>query len=247
MKPAANSVSRPASRPAPNFDPLARLYRWMEYLSFGPWLWRCRCAFLPQLTACRRALVLGDGDGRFTARLLRANPAIEIDAIDASPAMLHALQRRAGPHVDRVRTHRADARLWTPPTPPCDLIVTHFFLDCLGSDEIAALAATLHLAAAPGAMWVVSEFAVPAGLFGQLVARPVVAGLYWAFGWMTGLAARNLPDHAAALRRAGFALQKQRTWLGGLLVSQLWVKTSCQDPLSGPIVMTRSTQMLQQC
>src|ERR1019366_262867 len=163
--PAGSVRSAPRMNRPPNFDRLARLYRWMEIASFGPWLWRCRCAFLGELGRCRRALVLGDGDGRFTALLRRANPDIQVDAVDASPAMLRALVRRAGPHAARVHAHVADARQWGPRPPaqtqPYDLIVTHFFLDCLTTGEIASLAATVGPALTWDALWVVSEFAVP--------------------------------------------------------------------------------------
>jgi SAM-dependent methyltransferase len=216
----------PQLNPPPNFNRLARLYRWMEWTSFGPWLWWCRVAFLPQLAACRNALVLGDGDGRFTARLLRANPAIHIDTVDASPAMLRSLVRRAGADAVRVRTFCADARQWQPanPTPETsyDLIVTHFFLDCLTTEEIESLAATLRKAVSPPALWLVSEFAIPEGWFGTLVARPLVWWLYCAFGRLTGLTLRALPDHRSALQQSGFAIQQRRTWLGGILVSELW-------------------------
>jgi SAM-dependent methyltransferase len=208
--------------PPPNLNRLARLYRWMEIASFGPWLWWCRCAFLREITGCRRALVLGEGDGRFAARLLRVNAQVEIDAVDASEAMLCALVRRAGPHAGRVAVHCGDIRLWEPAGPPYDLIVTHFFLDFLTGEEVQALAVKLHKAVTPSSMWVVSEFAVPEGWFGRLAARPVVGGLYWAFGWLTGLTVRTLPDHLAALQSSGFRLVKRRAWLRGLLVSELW-------------------------
>ncbi len=121
----------------PDFDGLAGVYRWMEYFSFGPWLALTRRTFLKDATACRRALVIGDGDGRFTARLLRQNPDIRVDAVDASAAMLESLMRHAGGHADRVTVHQADARSWTPPqeVSPYDLIATHFFLDCLTQAE----------------------------------------------------------------------------------------------------------------
>lgn len=207
---------------APNFNRLARLYRWMEVASFGPWLWWCRCAYLGSLADCRRALVLGDGDGRFTARLLRVHPEIHVDAVDASSAMLASLLHRAGPHAARVRTWRTDARNFQPPDPPYDLIVTHFFLDCLTTAEVQSLAVTLRTVASPAALWVVSEFAVPASRFGRLVARPLVGLLYRAFGVLTGLRLRALPDYRAALLQTGFAIRGQRKWLGGLLVSELW-------------------------
>jgi SAM-dependent methyltransferase len=211
----------------PNFDRLAGVYRWMELFSFGPWLWGCRTAFLGELANCRRALSLGDGDGRFTARLLESNPTIFINAVDASPVMLQALRRRASINAARVQTHLADARQWQPEASSSalyDLAVTHFFLDCLTTDEVHALAAKLAGALSPSALWVVSEFAVPQGIFGRLIAAPVVAGLYWAFGWLTGLQVRSLPDYRSALGDSGFALRRNRRFLGGLLVSEFWVK-----------------------
>lgn len=156
--PAAAGVSTGA--PA-NFDRLAGIYRWMEWASFGPWLGRCRRAFLPEMATARRALVLGDGDGRFTAALLAANPAVVVDAVDASPAMLHALEQRSGSHAARLRTLVADARRWTPQAAGYDLVATHFFLDCLTTDEVKALAARIRPELASEAAWVISEFAEP--------------------------------------------------------------------------------------
>lgn len=206
----------------PNFNSLARIYRGMERATFGPWLWRCRCAFLEELHTRRAALVIGDGDGRFTARLLEENLAIFIDAVDVSSAMLRALLRNAGIRSSRVRVHLADARRWNPPAPPYDLVVTHFFLDCLTTAEVVSLATRLRSSVTPSACWLVSEFAVPMGWFGSLVARPVVAGLYLAFWLLAGLSVHRLPDHRKALTQAGFTLEQQRRWLGGLLVSELW-------------------------
>jgi SAM-dependent methyltransferase len=221
--------------PPPNFDRLARPYRWMELATFGPWLGRCRRAFLAETANRRHALILGDGDGRFTARLLAENSIIEIDAVDVSPAMLKALTRRAGRNVARVRTHLAEARQWRPDlspdvvakNQPYDLIVTHFFLDCLTTEEVQSLASELRRAVAPSALWLVSEFAVPAGWFGRMLARPLISGLYLAFGWLTGLTVRTLPDYRSALGAAGFILLQRRTWLAGLLTAELW--TSSQN------------------
>jgi hypothetical protein len=105
---------------------------------------------------------------------------------------------------------------------PYDLVVTHFFLDCLTTQEVQSLAVAIRAVVSPSALWVVSEFVTPANWYGRLVARPVVWGLYLAFGWLTGLGVRSLPNHSSALRRAGFCLQQRRAWLGGLLASELW-------------------------
>ena len=194
----------------------------MEWLTFGPFLWRCRCAFLHRLGHSRRALVLGDGDGRFTARLLADNPSVLVDAVDASAAMLSELARRAGPHRSRVQFQVADVRAWDLPAAAYDLVVTHFFLDCLAVDEIESLARRLRHHLRPDAAWVVSEFNLPANRFGRFIARLLIAVLYRAFGVLTGLTVRTLPNHRKAFAQFGFILKHQRKWLGGLLVSEWW-------------------------
>jgi hypothetical protein len=219
------------SNAAPNFDRVARIYRWLEYLTFGPLLWRCRIHFLPQLGHCRRALILGDGDGRFTARLLCGNPDLEATAIDCSPRMIASLQRASAAHASRLKTQVADLRDWQwaaaanmsgNMSANYDLIVTHFFLDCLTTEEVAALSARLAHAASPGALWLVSEFAIPSSFFGHYLAAPLVAALYRAFRLLTGLAPQSLPDHPQALAASGWSLHSQRTHFAGLLLSQLW-------------------------
>ncbi len=206
----------------PNFDRLAKIYRWMEFFTFGPVLAHCRNAFLPEIATVRRALVLGDGDGRFAAELLRVNSQVQIDVVDASRAMLDALLGRAGANRRRVTAHRADVRDWKPENTQYDLVVTHFFLDCLTTEECFGLAARLQGAVSPSACWIVSEFAIPDGWFGRLVALPLIWLLYRAFGFLTGLRIRSLPDYRAALRDAGFAITQQRTRLHGLVVSEVW-------------------------
>jgi hypothetical protein len=209
--------------PIPNFDPLAKPYRWLEYLTFGPYLQRTRTHFLKELTHCRQALVLGDGDGRFTAQLLRINPQVQVHAVDASPKMLAALQKSAGLHANRVTIEAADLRHWQPPANQAyDLIATHFVLDCLTSEEIAHLAQLLASSIATGAQWLISEFAIPPTRFGHLLAAPLVFFLYASFRFLTGLPLNHLPNHPTALEKSGWTLQSHYPRLKGLLISQVW-------------------------
>jgi SAM-dependent methyltransferase len=209
--------------PAPtNFDHLARPYRWLEYLTFGPMLERCRFCRIPELTAARRALVLGDGDGRFLARLLAVNPALEADVVDQSPTMLRLLQARAAVGSDRIRIHQADALTFQPAGAAYDLVITHFFLDCFTTEQVRGLVKNLRPHLAPGALWIASEFAIPLGA-AALPSRMVVSSLYLSFRILTGLRTRALPEHAAVFRENGLKLLSLRTFLAGLLVSERWI------------------------
>ena len=207
-----------------SFDLIAKPYRWLEYLTFGLALTRCRNHFLPALTDRRHALILGDGDGRFTAGLLASNSHLEADAVDLSPAMLALLRRRvAAAHPtahSRLRTHLADARTFVP-TGPYDLVVTHFFLDCLTQHELDSFAFCLRPHLTPNALWLVSDFRIPAGSM-HLPARALVRSLYFGFRILTGLRTTRLPNHAAALAAAGLTCTAQHISLAGLLTSELW-------------------------
>jgi SAM-dependent methyltransferase len=229
-----------ASTPA-NFGRIARLYRWMEHLSFGRSLWRCRTHFLRDLADRRSALILGDGDGRFTAALLRANPNIHVDAVDSSAAMLCLLQQRAlaaTPDAStRLHTHHADVRAFVgdlAPNAAYDLVVTHFFLDCLTQKEVDALALGLAPHLQPGALWLVSDFRIPPGMM-QWPARVLVRSLYLAFRILTDLRTTHLPDHAAVLTATGFIRNARKVSLMGMLTTELWTYA---PPSNGRTLLT---------
>jgi SAM-dependent methyltransferase len=211
------------SQPA-NFDRLARLYCWMEYLSFGPYLQQCRVLCLSDISACRRALVYGDGDGRFLAELVRRAPEMQVAAIDASGTMLRQAAKRLPSEV-QVRLVHADALACEAtafPEAPFDLVASHFFLDCFDEEELAVLAAHVNAAAGEGAVWVVSDFAIPRRPGARQLGRIVVSGLYLAFGLLTGLRTRRLPDHGRVMHDSGWRLEDRRTLLLGLLLSERW-------------------------
>ena len=213
-----------ASVPAPpNFDRIARSYHVLERLTLGRSLELCREHFLPHLTPCRHALVLGDGDGRFLARLLTASPSLHADAVDLSPAMLALLQARCRPAGSRLHTHHADALAFAPPPHTrYDLVVTHFFLDCLTQSQLRLLTLRLAPFLSPGALWLVSDFRIPPSGPLRPVARLLVRSLYLAFRLLTGLRPTHLPDHAAALTRIGLHRRSVHPSLFGLLTTELW-------------------------
>ncbi len=202
-----------------NFDPVARLYRYLEFVCFGGALWSRRVAFLPRLKSRTRILLAGEGDGRFLQALLGWNPVGSVDYLDASAQMLALARDRAGADAHRVRFLKADVLSLTQLPGEYDAVVTHFFLDCFSGAELARLIPAIAQSMAPGACWIVSEFqAHPPG------AGILLRGLYLFFRITTGLATGRLPDYRGALLSAGFRLEKSEESLAGLLVSEVWVR-----------------------
>jgi SAM-dependent methyltransferase len=199
-----------------NCDRIARAYRWLEYLVFGRELERRRLRYLTRVAAAQRALILGDGDGRFLGRYAAISQA-SIDSLDSSARMLELARARAG--IGRATYRHADA-LVIPLAPSAyDLIVTHFFLDCFDAADLERLVDRVHAAAQPGALWLISEFRQPAW------ARLLLTGMYLFFRLTTGLSNRTLVDHRPLLQRRGFRLLCEETTRGGLLASELWQRS----------------------
>ncbi len=209
-----------------SFDRVARIYHPGERLVFGRALQKCRTAFLADATRSRRALILGEGDGRFLAALLRVNPCVQIDCVDSSPSMVVTATARVAAAEkgwrDRVRFICADARDWLPPARSYDLLVTHFFLDCFDQSEAEKLVDKIGAAAGPGALWLIAEFSLPAGGLAHWRARAWVFTLYRFFRCITGITARRLPVLGQNLAANGFHLEAGCASLGGMVTSQRW-------------------------
>jgi SAM-dependent methyltransferase len=210
----------------PNFDFIARPYRWLEYLTLGRALERCRLHYLPALLQQRRALILGDGDGRFLAQLIAQNPHLQADVVDTSATMLELLRHRCEAATrniaSRLQVHHTSALSFTPAQgKKHDLVVTHFFLDCLPQPDLEALTARIIPALTPGALWLVSDFRIPFGPM-RLPAKIIVRALYLAFRILTGLRTTRLPDHATPFTHAGLTKISYHHQLAGLLTTELW-------------------------
>jgi len=203
-----------------NCDAIARWYRWLEYLAFGRALERRRREYLDEAANARSVLVLGDGDGRFTAEFVDRNREAIVDSVDLSPRML-ALAKRRTADVSHVNFWRGDARTIALPR-KYDLIVSHFFLDCFVARDLELLIARVSDAAHPEARWLVSEFCLPGSGIRRIAAGLLIKAMYWFF-WMTaGLKASRLPDYSTSFELHGFRRVRHVPAMGGLLVSELW-------------------------
>ncbi|HZE58336.1 MAG TPA: class I SAM-dependent methyltransferase [Chthoniobacterales bacterium] len=207
-----------------SFDAVAPWYRTLETIAFGNALQRARVACLDEIGSPRHGLIVGEGNGRFLAELLRTQPAIEIDCVDASERMLHLAQQRLGHDSSRVRFVRDDITFWAPPAGQYDLIVTHFSLDCFPADQVADIVRKLSHSATGNTVWLLADFRIPSESFDRLRARAWLATMYAFFRVAAGIEARQLVDPSPFLRAAGFTLERQNLLRHGMLKSELWRK-----------------------
>ena len=208
-----------------SFDAVAPWYRTLEILAFGNALQRARVAGLDAIGSPRRALIVGEGNGRFLAALLQRQALIRIDCVDGSERMLdlarrHVLKTAPG-EISRVAFFQHDVTSWVP-NDRYDLIVTHFFLDCFNTQQVGSIVAKLAQASAPNAAWLLADFRIPEAGFGRSQARGWLTVMYWFFRTVARIEARDLLDPSRFLRAEGFELVRQQLFRGGMLKSELW-------------------------
>jgi ubiquinone/menaquinone biosynthesis C-methylase UbiE len=210
-----------------SFDAVAPWYRALETIAFRNALQQARIACLGDIGSPRRALITGEGNGRFLAALLQRQPLIRIDCVDSSQRMLdlarqHVLQTIPN-EVGRVSFLRHDVVSWTP-NDRYDLIVTHFFLDCFSTRQVGLIVAKLAQIAAPDPSWLLTDFRIPDAGFARGYALAWLAVMYGFFRCVAGIEARELVDPSPFLQAEGFSRQRQELFRNGMLKSELWRK-----------------------
>ncbi len=212
-----------------SFDRLAPVYRAMELVLAGGKLQRARLAWLPEVTVCRDALLVGEGAGRFLAACADRLPQTHFTCLDASPEMLRVAKSRwlaAGGDEARVQFVNASLPDWQPAAGGYGLIVTHFFLDCFPPETLAKVIATLTAGAAPGAHWLAADFQEAGTGLARLRSRAILALMYRFFRAVTRLPAKRLTNPDAWLTENGWQLRGRRVSEWGLLHSDWWSKTA---------------------
>lgn len=208
------------------FDLLARPYRTLEYLAFRRTLEKQRFAFLAHANNARRALILGEGDGRFVCEFAKRNTEVTIDCIDASSNMIAVAQERVRKsdiaRPERIRFLHRNALTGVNTGLRYDLIVTHFFLDCFSDSDAGQIVAAVHETCAPAATWLIAEFQQPESGWRKWHARAWLRTMYLFFGLATGLETRHLPKYNARLLAAGFRLCGRELAFADLVSSELW-------------------------
>jgi ubiquinone/menaquinone biosynthesis C-methylase UbiE len=208
-----------------SFDRLAPHYRWMEFVLAGEKLQRCRTAFLDRIPAARNILLVGEGHGRCLVECRSRFPNARITCVDSSEQMLAQARRRlkrCHPGSGLVEFVQADVLDSPTLAKLCDLIVTHFFLDCFRADQLEQVISRLAATATSEAHWLIADFQnAPAGMR-RIRSRLILWTMYAFFRTMTRLPARQLTSPGPCLEGAGFSLHARVETEWGLLHSDWW-------------------------
>ncbi len=208
-----------------NFDRLALHYDWIEALSAGECLQKARTFWLDELHGRKRILSVGEGHGRFAEAVVTRFPEAEFAVVELSPKMLVRAQKRLGCAADNVRWHCCDVLAWKS-AGAFDAIATCFFLDCFPPDTLSEMVNRLARCAAPDALWLVVDFALPPRGLPRWRAQAIHWLMYAFFRRIVGLPARHLTPPNDLLRAHGFELVARHEFEWGLVRADLWRRSA---------------------
>ncbi len=208
------------------FDKLAPWYHFLETISFGNQLQKCRITQLAELNSEKNVLILGDGNGRFLESLLKSNSDTEIVSLDISRNMIELANARITslPNSSKVIFIHSDVFDWDFPKCKYDLVVTNFFLDCFTYSELTNLIKKVSLSLKPEGMLIYGDFNVPKSFFKKTLTSLLLFGMYRFFRMFTRISANSLHDPSSLLIENKFILKNEKYYLGSFLKSQLWIK-----------------------
>lgn len=219
-----------------SFDRIAPYYRWIETLAFGNTLQRARTLWIREIPRPKRALIVGEGNGRFLCELLRAHPKIDVDCIDSSRDMLwiarRRVERKCPESLPHVRFLQRDILRWFPRA-SYDLLATHFFLDCFQRDQLEGIIAKLSGAASAGAVWLLADFTIPTDPFPRWHALTWLCAMYTFFRAVTGITANRIVDPTSFLAANRFVRTKEKSFRWRMIkseayVAQAWSASPCK-------------------
>jgi len=209
-----------------NFDGVASSYLFLETITFGNQLQKCRTSMISHLTNSKRALVLGEGNGRFLEAFCKANPLAEILVIDESPRMLDLAKRRianANPPINnQIEFRCANVFEILPLTGTFDLIVCNFFLDCFTSSEIGQLLGLFRQMLFGEGLLVVGDFRKPHSIFGKIIGEFILKFMHVFFQKTAGISATQLTDLHTILLERSFQKAVEKKLFFGFLNSSIW-------------------------
>ena len=211
-----------------SFCRFARAYHFFEKFLFKDVLEKARFACLDSIHEAKRILIIGEGDGRFLAKLTSINQNCMITVMDSSPIMLSMAKSRV-PTTFRGTINFCNEDVTTFPFPleAFDSVVSHFFLDCFTEETLSVLLKTLSSALCPRGKWLIADFVEPSPTTLWFIPQFLCLRLlYTFFRFKCGIEARSVVSPHNTLKDLGLKKSRCINFCNGLLTSLVFIKST---------------------
>ena len=179
-----------------------------------------------------KVLIIGGGDGRFLLEAMKQGLSEQYYYIDISNAMIKLAQGK----IEKQSNLSLNSVVFIcgsyqdiPKNRKFDLIVTPYFLDCFSDDELFLVVAKLHTQLTIEGTWFFTDFNIPEDITRSFIFKNIIQILYRFFNLFCDLEVNHLPDFNKEFCKYKFSILHEKYFLGGLLVSRIYKKSSFSD------------------
>ena len=158
--------------------------------------------FLDKLPKLSKALVLGGGTGKFLVALLLSDKVERVVYVDISPGMISKAKDKIQKLNLEDKVDFICGGLESIPADQYDLICTHYFLDCFGSEQIEEVIQHLKKSLAEDGIWHLTDFYLDSE--SSFLRKKFVAFLYFFFRLSCGLNVDKLANFKKIFKEVEF-------------------------------------------
>ncbi len=205
-----------------DFDAIAPVYDGLSYLVFGRKIIDSQMAFLTELPAHGRVLLIGGGTGKVLNHLLSGRPHLTVDYVETSAQMIAQAKRNLSPQLtDRVNWIHGTERSIRPER--CYTVVfTAYFLDVFSAERLPMVFDVIGRYLLADGLWFYTDFSLlPQS---ALWKKALVKLMYCFFRFTTRLEGSRLIDVHPLFAERGYTCQKEKRFFSGLMVSRVYRK-----------------------
>ncbi len=201
-----------------NFDFVAPVYDRLARIVFGNRLRKIQTKWLHLIPKNGKVLIMGGGTGWILAEVVKHQPKVKIDYIEASAKMI-ALSAKRHIKMDCVNLiHGSENDI--PENQVYDVIITNFFLDVFEETHLKLILKKMNLVLSPCGILICSDF--------QDTQKARHQFLLWLmhrfFGLASGMESKTLKDIPEHILQHGFKKKEEAITYNGLLFSNVYVK-----------------------
>lgn len=209
------------------FNRLSPFYDGLAFLFFGRSLWRSQAHFIPALPRVNSVLVIGGGTGKILTCLISHGIAHRYYYLDISDEMV----RRAGERVKKEFPGKLDTISFQsgtvhdlPANVQFDIIITPYVLDMIPADQLMQDMRKMDILLKPVGKWLFTDFSYAGKGLKRALSKALVSMLYFFFRVICSISNSQLPAMENVFKILGYKIEKEKAFLGGLLVSRLYSK-----------------------
>jgi ubiquinone/menaquinone biosynthesis C-methylase UbiE len=202
--------------PLNTFNRIAGFYDLMVKIVFGASMRKAQIHFLNKIPPDGNVLILGGGTGWIVGEILRTNPDVTIDYVEASDRMLMIAKRKLTQSFGKVRFIHGTERS-IPPENEYDVVITNFYLDLFTDESLSRVIATVERNIKNRALWIATDF-----LATNFWHRCMLWIMYRFFVITCRIEASRLPHWQTILHKMGLREVGNRKFYGGFICSILY-------------------------